>query len=191
MLTAKIEAYQALRSQPTPVPTTEGELRVGDEVEWDFDGRVFRGQYHGREPGGHVTVIPNGFKLKGYLSAESIESLRRLPAQPATEGKATGAPVAKVDPYAEHRATLATRLGLWIERDPKALDQHAAYQMRCRDSVRVADTLRDLDRPLTPPRYPSRDRGACLGVMGNGEGVKRREGKGHPSNWPSCGDEEP
>jgi hypothetical protein len=116
-------------------------------------------------------------------------SLRRLPAQPATEGKATAAPIAKVDPYAEHRREFAAQSGAVTDAD--VADLTAGYEAAKKDRRRfTADTLRDLDRPLTPPRYPTRDRGACLGVMGIGEGVKRREGKGAPSTWPEGSDHE-
>ncbi len=108
----------------------------------------------------------------------------------ADKPNATEAPVAKpcshcdnpnchshkfqIDPYAEHRAAVARH-------DP-AVEETARLRRVHQATVRE-DTLRDLDRPLTPPRYPNRY--VCVGVMGDGAPVKQREVKGAPSTWPS------
>jgi hypothetical protein len=149
--------------------------------------------------------------------------LRRLPAQPATEGKATPAvtvrtnygafglsmedvqnafneiasigfgrpPAPKPDPYETHRRGFAAQSGAVTDADVAELT--AGYEAGGKARRRfTADQIGsiDLDRPLTPPRYPTRNRGACLGVMGTGAGVKRREGKGAPSTWPEGSDNE-
>jgi hypothetical protein len=90
----------------------------------------------------------------------------------------------------EHRLFLRDRHA--IESDVHAQEETDARQPLTRRPRFTADQIGsiDLDRPLTRPRYPTRNRGACLGVMGIGEGVKRREGKGAPSTWPEGSDHE-
>jgi hypothetical protein len=193
-------------SQPTPAPTTEGEFRVGDEVEgrWlaperlTIRGRITELDSYSSILCARGTVVRD--KNSGLLRTLDQATLRRLPAQPATEGKAEPKPKPcshcdnpnchshkfPIDLYAEHRK----REEAGTAPLNKAASVRAMYIVgRPKFTADQIGSI-DLDRPLTQPRYPTRNRGACLGVMGIGEGVKRREGKGAPSTWPEGSDHE-
>ena len=161
-----------------PVPPTESEFRVGDEVVCvdvgNTEGCPLRigGRYTiGSVEGGVV-------ELAGAPGVWNASRFRRL-SPPAPEATATAAPVAKVDPDGRYPHT-----GFPTAQD---LENHAIA--RDRDIAAIKQHVADFDRPLTTPRYPNRY--VCVGVMGDGAPVKRREVKGHPASWPSCGDEEP
>ena len=196
----------ALRSQPAPVPPTESEgPKVGETWELNHDDAAREslvlikclaadGYYTIKWLSGTSGLV--GETIAGY----GRNQLKRL-SPPAPEATATPHITAALgpstmhpfevpdrsawkellpkDPYAEHNATLTS-------------DHAVMVEMQRRDAIfckRRADTLRDFDRPLSPPRYPNRY--VCIGVMGDGAPVKRREAKGHPAMWPSCGDEDP
>ncbi len=168
---ANIDLHAALRSQPAPVPPTESEgPKVGERWGTHMHGPARIAEVDlKRRTGCHYRCVYESGADDDWMAREGLKG--RL-SPPAPEATATEAPVAKVDPYGDSR--------------PEA-DRFTAATMLERDRPvllkRRADTLRDLDRPLTPPRYPSRY--ACVGVMGDGAPVKRREVKGAPSTWPS------
>ena len=149
--------YEGAKLMPAPDPLASHDRAVIDGV----GERVEAGMK--ADPCAHRNV--NLFTMRcddcGMTAAQVADAKRLSVTKPA-------------DTYTAHRLS-----------EKSDIREHGTTPLDARIAAAKAQHAADFDRPLTPPRYPTRNRGACLGVMGIGEGVRRREAKSAPGTWPS------